>query len=198
MRAKPKLVCGLDEAGRGALAGPVVAAAVLLPRNCRIAGLADSKTLTPRQREVLAVKIRKSALAWAIAEASTDEIREMNILRASLLAMRRAYCALGVRSAEAVIIADGCHYPEGMPPGRAVVRADASEPAVSAAGILAKVHRDGLMVEMGGRHPQYSFASHKGYGTPQHLRELQAHGPLECHRSNFAPVRELMQMRIEL
>lgn len=198
MKAKPKLICGLDEAGRGALAGPVVAAAVVLKRGCRISGLADSKVLTAAERERLATVIQKRAIAWAVAEASPEEIRELNILRASLLAMRRAFQALGEHATEAAIITDGTFYPEGMPAGRAIVRADANVPAVSAASILAKVHRDALMVELGRKFPQFSFGRHKGYATPQHIRELEMHGPLEHHREGFAPVRNLSQMRIKL
>lgn len=197
MKAQPRFICGLDEAGRGALAGPVVAAAVILPRRCRIPGLADSKTLTSTQREALACAIRTKAFAWAVAEASPDEISALNVLRASLLAMRRAYFALDTADKDADIIVDGNFYPDGMPEGRVLKHADALIPAVSAASILAKVHRDALMAELQNDYPQFSFAKHKGYGTAQHLRELEEHGPMEQHRSEFAPVRILRQPRLE-
>lgn len=198
MKAQLRYICGLDEAGRGALAGPVVAAAVILRKRCRIPGLADSKTLTCAQRKHLADAIRIKALAWAVAEASPEEITELNILRASLLAMRRAYFALDTVVKDAEIIVDGNFYPDGMPEGRVLKHADALIPAVSAAGILAKVHRDALMERLQGDYPQFSFARHKGYGTAQHLRELEEHGPLEHHRSEFAPVKILRQPRLEL
>lgn len=196
MKALPRYICGLDEAGRGALAGPVVAAAVILRCRCRIPGLADSKTLTRAQRENLAETIRGKALAWAVAEASPDEIRTLNILRASLLAMRRAYLALETTAKDADIIVDGNFYPDGMPEGRALKHGDALIPAVSAASILAKVHRDALMTKLQDDYPYFSFAKHKGYGTAQHLRELEEHGPLELHRSEFAPVKKLRQPRL--
>jgi ribonuclease HII len=197
VKTLPRYICGLDEAGRGALAGPVVAAAVILRSRCRIPGLADSKTLTCAQRESLAEAIRSKALAWAVAEASPDEICTLNILRASLLAMRRAYFALDATDKDAEIIVDGNFYPEGMPEGRALKHGDALIPAVSAASILAKVHRDALMAQLQNDYPQFSFAKHKGYGTAQHLRELEEHGPLELHRSEFAPIKILRQPRLE-
>lgn len=189
-------MCGLDEAGRGALAGPVVAAAVVLNLRCRISGLTDSKKLSAPRREALAEIIQRKALSWAVAEASPTEIYKLNILQASLLAMRRAFLTLGRKGNVMDIVADGRFYPDGMPRGRALVRADASVPAVSAASILAKVHRDALMCELECRHPQFSFARHKGYPTPQHLRELAEHGPLKLHRASFAPVRKALQMRL--
>ncbi len=198
MKAQPRYICGLDEAGRGALAGPVVAAAVILHKRCRLPGLADFKTLTCAQRESLAEAIRSKALAWAVAEASTEEITTLNILRASLLAMRRAYFALDASDSDAEIIVDGNYYPDGMPEGRALKHGDALIPAVSAASILAKVYRDALMAQLENDYPQFSFAKHKGYGTAQHLRELEKHGPLEHHRSDFAPVKNLRQPRLEL
>ncbi len=196
MRRRLELVCGLDEAGRGALAGPVVAAAVVLNPRCRISGLTDSKKLSAPRREALAEIIQREALSWAVAEASPTEICKLNILQASLLAMRRAFLTLERKGKVMDIVADGRFYPDGMPRGRALVRADASVPAVSAASILAKVHRDALMRELEGRHPQFSFARHKGYPTPQHLRELAEHGPLKLHRASFAPVRRALQMRL--
>jgi len=186
-------VCGLDEAGRGALAGPVVAAAVVLNPCCRIPGLMDSKKLSASRREALAEVIRNRALSWSVAKASPAEIEELNILQASLLAMRRAFLSLEQNADVADIVADGRFYPDGMPCGRALVRADATVPAVSAASILAKVHRDALMCQLEDAHPQFAFARHKGYPTPQHLRELAVHGPLRLHRANYAPVKKALQ-----
>lgn len=198
MKATPKLVCGVDEAGRGALAGPVVAAAVVLPNPCRICGLADSKALSPQQRAKLAELIKQRAQAWSVAQATPEEILSLNILRASLLAMRRAYESLCIKGGNIAIIVDGCFYPDGMPPGKAVKRGDALVEAVSAASILAKTHRDELMIQLQRSFPLYSFASHKGYPTLQHLRELEQHGPLPLHREAFAPVRKVIQARLGL
>lgn len=191
-------MCGLDEAGRGALAGPVVAAAVVLDPRRRISGLKDSKKLSASRREALAEIIRHKALSWSVAKASPAEINRLNILQASLLAMRRAFLALKLKGNAMDIVADGRFYPEGMPRGRALVRADATVLAVSAASILAKVHRDALMCKLERRHPQFAFARHKGYPTPQHLRELAEHGPLKLHRANFAPVRNALQARLPI
>lgn len=197
--AQPKVVCGLDEAGRGALAGPVVAAAVVLRTRHGIQGLADSKVLRAAERERLAEQIMKHAEAWAVAEASHEEICCLNILQASLLAMRRAFDSLGLQcNSPLSIIADGLYYPPGLPTGCAQVDADALVPAVSAAGILAKVHRDELMRRLQEVHPQFAFGRHKGYPTPQHLQELAQHGPLPVHRRTFAPVRALLQTELEL
>ena len=195
MARRSGLICGLDEAGRGALAGPVVAAAVVFDRPRPLRGLADSKLLTAAQREWLAERIVQRAVAWGVGEASCEEINRLNILRAALLAMQRAFEQLEWDERPLSIIVDGCHYPEGLPPGRALAGADGSIGAVSAAGILAKVHRDRLMCELEKAHPQFSFARHKGYCTPQHLRELLEHGPLPHHRAAFAPVRRLLQGR---
>jgi len=196
VRRRLELVCGLDEAGRGALAGPVVAAAVVLNPRHRISGLTDSKKLSAPRREDLAAIIQREALSWSVAKASPNEIYRFNILQASLLAMRRAFLTLKHKGDKMDIVADGKFYPDGMPRGRALVRADATVPAVSAASILAKVHRDALMCELECRHPQFSFARHKGYPTPQHLRELAEYGPLKLHRANFAPVRNALQTRL--
>ncbi|MGQ0526184.1 MAG: ribonuclease HII [Betaproteobacteria bacterium] len=178
--------CGVDEAGRGPLAGPVYAAAVILPRKTRIDGLADSKTLSPARREALAVEIRQRATAWAVASASVAEIDALNILRASLLAMKRAVEGLGVLPRRVVV--DGLHCPELPCPARAVVAGDASIAAISAASILAKVARDRLMVELHQQYPQYGFESHKGYATEFHLAALRMYGACEIHRRSFAPV----------
>lgn len=179
-------MCGVDEAGRGPLAGPVYAAAVILPRGIRISGLADSKTLPAEKREALAVEIRRRAVAWAVASASVAEIDALNILRASLLAMQRAVQALGVPPRRAVV--DGLHCPELPCPVRAVVKGDASIAAISAASILAKVARDAFMLELHQRYPQYGFDMHKGYATEFHLAALRAYGACEVHRRTFAPI----------
>ena len=183
--------CGVDEAGRGPLAGPVYAAAVVLARNARIEGLADSKTLAPARRESLALEIREKAKAWAVASASVEEIDRLNILRASLLAMQRAVQALSVPPRRVVV--DGLHCPELPCPVRAVVGGDATIAAISAASILAKVARDALMVELHERYPLYGFDSHKGYATEFHLAALRVHGACEIHRRSFMPVTVLVQ-----
>lgn len=185
------MICGVDEAGRGPLAGPVFAAAVILGRGVSIAGLADSKKLTARRREVLAQHIKSQALAWAVASATVEEIDELNILRASLLAMRRAVEALAVEPR--LVLVDGLHCPELRWPVRAVVRGDATEKVISAASILAKVARDALMLELHQRYPQYRFDLHKGYPTTLHLAILRKHGVSEVHRRSFAPVRLIIE-----
>lgn len=178
--------CGVDEAGRGPLAGPVYAAAVILPRKARIDGLADSKTLSAPRREELAFQIKDRAVAWAVASASVAEIDTLNILRASLLAMKRAVEALSVLPGRVVV--DGLHCPEVSCPARAVVGGDASIAAISAASILAKVARDELMIELHQRYPLYGFDAHKGYATEAHLEALRTYGACEIHRRSFAPV----------
>jgi ribonuclease HII len=183
-------MCGVDEAGRGPLAGPVFAAAVVLDPNRPIRGLADSKQLTPERREVLAKRIRERALAFAIASASVEEIDQINILRAALLAMQRAVEALTLVPAE--VLVDGDHCPGICLPVRAVVGGDATVKAISAASILAKTARDALMIELHAIHPEYGFDRHKGYSTPEHLEALRRHGACEFHRRSFAPVRELI------
>lgn len=183
-----RLVAGVDEAGRGPLAGPVVAAAVVLDPAKPIEGLADSKKLTARRREVLADAIRESALAWAVAEASVAEIDELNILHASMLAMRRALEALAPRPEHALI--DGNRCPTELScSAEAVVGGDARVQAISAASILAKVIRDETMLRLHEEYPEYEFARHKGYPTAAHLAALGRHGPSACHRLSFAPVR---------
>ncbi len=185
------MICGVDEAGRGPLAGPVFAAAVILGRDVSIAGLADSKKLTARKRETLAQQIKSQALAWAVASATVEEIDEFNILRASLLAMRRAVEALTVEPRQ--VLVDGLHCPELRWPVRAVVRGDASVKEISAASILAKVARDALMLELHQRYPQYRFDLHKGYPTAAHLAALREYGVSAVHRRSFAPVRRLIE-----
>jgi ribonuclease HII len=183
-------VCGADEAGRGPLAGPVVAAAVIFDPRRPIDGLRDSKLLPRARRAELAVAIRGGALAWAVAEASVAEIDRLNILQASLLAMRRAIELLDP-PAEAALV-DGNQLPRLRIAARAVVGGDASEPVISAASILAKQHRDALMAELDGVFPGYGFAEHAGYPTPRHLQRLRELGPCEVHRRSFAPVRALI------
>ena len=184
------LVCGVDEAGRGPLAGPVYAAAVNLDPARPIAGLADSKALSPRRRETLAAEIRDRALAIGIASASVAEIDELNILQATLLAMRRAVEKLPQMPALALI--DGNRCPLLSMPARAIVRGDASEPAISAASILAKTARDAEMRRLHEAFPQYALDRHKGYDTAAHRAALREHGPAWFHRRSFAPVRELL------
>jgi len=188
-----RLVCGVDEAGRGPLAGPVFAAAVILDPARRIRGLADSKALTPRQREKLAVVIRVRARAWSVATASVEEIDDLNILQASLLAMRRAVGALPLTPQQ--VLVDGPHRPELAVPVRAVVGGDAKVPAIKAASILAKVARDEQMLALHREHPLYGFDRHKGYPTGAHLAALRKHGVSTAHRRTFAPVRDLLDRR---
>ena len=182
----PGLVAGVDEAGRGPLAGPVVAAAVILDDLHPIAGLADSKKLTAARREALFDEIRARALCFSIAEASVEEIDRLNILQATLLAMRRA--VLGLRLKPKMVLVDGNRLPTLDIPAEAIVKGDALVPAISAASILAKVHRDRWCVQVDEQYPQYGFAGHKGYGTAEHLAALQAHGACPQHRKTFAPV----------
>ena len=183
----PGLVAGVDEAGRGPLAGPVVAAAVVLDDLQPIQGLADSKRLSPRRRERLYDEIRAKALCCCIAEASAQEIDALNILQATLLAMRRAVAGLRLRPH--CVLVDGNRAPVLEMRVHAVVQGDAKVQAISAASILAKVHRDRLCLALHERHPMYGFAAHKGYPTAAHLQALQAHGPCSEHRRSFAPVR---------
>ena len=183
---RPCLVAGVDEAGRGPLAGPVVAAAVILDDAQRIKGLADSKALTARRRERLFDEIRARALTLCIAEASVEEIDRLNILQATLLAMRRA--VEGLRLIPGHVLVDGNQVPELRVPALAIVKGDAKVPAISAASILAKVTRDRWCAELHAQYPQYGFAGHKGYGTAEHLAALQAHGACPQHRRSFAPV----------
>jgi ribonuclease HII len=184
-------ICGVDESGRGPLAGPVYAAAVILKKNVVIDGLADSKTLPAAKREALALEIKGRASAWAVASASVAEIDSLNILQASLLAMRRAVEGLGIPPRRVVV--DGLHCPQLPCPVRAIVRGDATVAAISAASILAKVARDAIMLELHLRYPQYGFDCHKGYATELHLAALRAHGVCEIHRRSFAPVSLMLQ-----
>mgnify|MGYP000706821793 CR=1 FL=1 len=186
-----RVICGVDEAGRGPLCGPVVAAAVVLDPEYPIPGLTDSKKLSARRREALAERIRASALAWAVAEASVEEIDRLNILHATLLAMQRAVEALWLPPDLARI--DGNRCPALGCAAEAVVKGDATVAEISAASILAKTTRDAWMDEIDRSHPEYGFARHKGYPTPAHLQALRAHGALPIHRRSFGPVRDILQ-----
>jgi ribonuclease HII len=184
------LLAGVDEAGRGPLAGPVVAAAVILDDLQPIEGLNDSKLLTPRRREQLFDQIRARALCCSIAQASVEEIDSLNILQATLLAMQRAVDGLRLRPHK--VLVDGNRLPLLKVPAEAIVRGDSKVKAISAASILAKVFRDRLCMDLHTLHPQYGFDGHKGYPTPAHLAALREHGVCPQHRRSFAPVRELL------
>lgn len=183
----PGRLAGVDEAGRGPLAGPVYAAAVILDPLNPIEGLADSKVLRADERDRLAAEIRKRSLAWGIACASVEEIDDINILQATLLAMRRAVLALD--AVPELVLIDGNRCPQLPYETRPVVGGDATVPAISAASILAKTARDAEMIRSHAIHPEYGFDRHKGYGTPAHLAALAEHGPCAFHRRSFAPVR---------
>jgi ribonuclease HII len=189
--ANPLHTAGTDEAGRGPLAGPVVAAAVILDPARPIEGLADSKKLTANRRGVLAAQIRERALAWAVAQADVEEIDRLNILQASLLAMTRAVAALNV--VPELVLVDGNRLPKLDCPARAIVGGDATVPAISAASILAKVERDRLMVMLDTRFPGYGFAQHKGYPTAVHVAALSVLGVSDVHRRSFGPVRRYLE-----
>lgn len=188
----PGLVAGVDEAGRGPLAGPVVAAAVILDELRPIKGLNDSKKLTAKQREKLFDEIRAKALCCSIAQASVEEIDELNILQATLLAMRRA--VEGLRLKPAKVLVDGNRLPTLDVLAEAIVGGDALVPSISAASILAKVTRDRWCAELDAQYPQYGFAGHKGYGTAEHLAALKAHGACPQHRKTFRPVTDVLGM----
>ncbi len=184
-------VCGVDEAGRGPLAGPVFAAAVVLDDGCRVQGLADSKKLSPRTRERLAVEIREKALDWSIAWATVAEIDALNILNATMLAMRRAIEGLHMPPDE--VLVDGNRVPGGLAiPSRAIVGGDATVAEISAASILAKTARDSEMQRLHRERPEYGLDRHMGYGTAVHLAALKRFGPAPFHRRSFAPVRDLL------
>jgi ribonuclease HII len=190
---QPGLIAGVDEAGRGPLAGPVVAAAVILDELQPIAGLADSKALSPARRERLSVAIRARALCCAVASASVEEIDHLNILQATLLAMRRAVLALRILPHRVVV--DGNRLPTLPMPAAAIVKGDAKVAAISAASILAKVERDRLCLALHDAHPAYGFATHKGYPTADHLAALAEHGACAAHRRSYAPVRRVIDQR---
>jgi ribonuclease HII len=188
--AADMIVAGVDEAGRGPLAGPVVAAAVVLSVSYPIDGLADSKTLSALRREALAVQIRAHASAWALGMASVEEIDRLNILQATLLAMQRA--VQGLAMTPDLVLVDGNRAPRLSCPVRTVVRGDALIKSISAASILAKVARDDILQHLDGEYPGYGFAIHKGYPTAAHQRALETLGPSPVHRRSFGPVRRLL------
>jgi ribonuclease HII len=186
------LTAGVDEAGRGPLAGPVVAAAVILDPRRRIRGVRDSKVIDAEEREVLAQKIQRSALAWSVAWADVEEIDTHNILQATYLAMRRALVGLRIHPAHVQIDGNRCPSFAELPlkcSFEAIIDGDALRTCIGAASILAKVTRDAMMVRLDSLYPQYGFASHKGYSTPQHYEALDRHGPCAIHRKSFEPVR---------
>lgn len=186
------LMAGVDEAGRGPLAGPVVAAAVILDELKPIKGLADSKLLSPRRRERLFDEICAKSLTCCIAQASVEEIDRLNILQATLLAMQRA--VQGLRLTPRLVLVDGNRLPALSMPAEAIIKGDVKVAAISAASILAKVHRDRLCLELHARHPEYAFDKHKGYPTPEHLKALALHGACKAHRSTYAPVRAALEL----
>lgn len=185
------MICGVDEAGRGPLAGAVFAAAVILDPQQPIAGLDDSKKLSEKRRECLEIEIKAKALAWSIASATVAEIDAINILQATLLAMRRAVEGLALTPTEALI--DGNRCPALAMPARAIIGGDATVAEISAASILAKTARDAEMRLLHLQFPQYGLASHKGYGTAAHLAALRLHGAADFHRRSFAPVRKILE-----
>ena len=184
-------VAGVDEAGRGALAGPVVAAAVVLPRTAAIEGCRDSKQLTPGRRLRIEARIKQQALAWAVAQASVEEVDSLNVLNAALLAMSRALAALTVTPDR--VLVDGNRVPDVAVPAYAVVGGDTCVNVISAASILAKTARDRMMVETGYKYPDYNFAGHKGYATAEHVRLLHEIGACAVHRRSYRPVRQVLQ-----
>lgn len=186
----PFLSCGVDEAGRGPLAGPVFAAAVILDPARGVQGLRDSKKLSPGRREGLALLIRERALAWAIASADVEEIDRLNVLQATLLAMRRAVEGLCVTPRQ--VLVDGLHCPSLAVPARAIVNGDSRVPEIAAASILAKTARDAFMLELHRQYPHYGFDRHKGYPTAGHVAALRMHGVSAVHRKSFGPVRRLL------
>ena len=186
----PGLMAGVDEAGRGPLAGPVFAAAVILDDLLPIQGLADSKKITPKKREHLYEIIKAQALCFCVATASVEEIDQLNILQATLLAMQRA--VKGLRLKPSKVLVDGNRLPVLDIRAEAIVKGDSTVPSISAASILAKVERDRWCVEVDAQFPNYGFLTHKGYGTQMHLRALQEHGPCVLHRRSFAPVAKLL------
>lgn len=187
------LIAGVDEAGRGPLAGPVYAAAVILPETGIPEGLNDSKKLTAKRRDALAEEIRRTAVAWCIAQASVEEIDALNILQATFLAMRRACEGLAVRPSQ--ILIDGNRVPAGLvAPAQAIVKGDSKVKAISAASILAKTARDADCDRLHELYPVYGFDQHKGYGTALHIERLRQYGPCLAHRRSFAPVRDMVSI----
>lgn len=192
---KEKLIAGVDEAGRGPLAGPVIAAAVILKPDFQLHGLTDSKKLSEKERERLFKEICQQALSWSIARGRVSEIDSINILQATLLAMQRAVLRLKISPCIALI--DGNKCPELACETRAIIRGDALEPAISAASIVAKVVRDRIMRMLDKKYPKYGFAKHKGYATREHVEALRTHGPCRIHRRTFAPVDEFLNQEVE-
>ena len=189
-----EIICGADEAGRGPIAGPVYAAAVVLDPDNPVEGLKDSKKLSEKQRDALAPEIKQKAKAWAIASCTTEEIDQLNILWASMLAMKRAIEALAVKPTIALI--DGNRIPKGLAmPAEAIVKGDDKVPEISAASILAKTARDAVMMELHAQYPEYGFDRHKGYPTAYHLQQLEKHGVSPVHRRSYAPVRRLLEQQ---
>lgn len=184
------LVCGVDEAGRGPLAGAVYAAAVILDPERPITGLADSKTLSEKKRDSLAIEIKQYALSWAIASSSVEEIDRINILQASLLAMKRA--VEGLHLIPQQVLVDGLHCPKITVPVQAIVKGDSKVQAIAAASILAKTARDEDLYRLHELYPQYDFAKHKGYPTADHLSRLKQHGVSPVHRRSYGPVKKLL------
>ena len=192
---EPRITAGVDEAGRGPLAGPVVCAAVILKPRFRLRGLDDSKALCEEERERLFPLVQRNALCWQVVFVEREEIDTLNILWATMAGMRRAVC--GLLSAPTRVLVDGDRVPPELPcPARAVIGGDAKEPAIMAASILAKVSRDRHMRMLDARHPGYGFERHKGYSTPEHLEALARLGPCVEHRRSFAPVRERLQIAL--
>jgi len=185
-----EIICGIDEAGRGPLAGPVVAAAVVLDKKRRIAGLNDSKQLTEGRRDILTARIKERAIAWGVGVATVEEIDTVNIRQANFLAMRRAFDQLGMTPTH--VLVDGNDPPPIPCKITCIVGGDALEPAISAASILAKTTRDAMMIDLCVRYPGYGFSQHKGYGSAAHLEALRRLGPCPVHRRSFRPVREAL------
>ncbi len=184
------MIAGVDEAGRGPLAGPVVASAVILDPSRPIGGLADSKVLSERKRDALFDEIKENALSWAIAFATVEEIDELNILQATLLAMQRAVNGLAIQPDQ--VLVDGNQLPKLSMPAQAIIKGDSKVQAISAASILAKVERDRLMVNLDKEYPEFTFRQHKGYGTKQHLNEIDKFGIMPIHRKSFNPIKTML------
>jgi ribonuclease HII len=189
------LVAGVDEVGRGPLAGPVIAAAVILDPEKPIEGLTDSKKISEKKRELLSDEIKAKAVSWCIARCEPEEIDELNILQASLLAMQRAVEGLSVKAQHCLV--DGNRLPKLDCSAEAIVKGDLTEPAISAASIIAKVSRDGEMVAMEDRYPGYGFAKHKGYPTKEHQQAIQEKGVTAIHRKSFSPVKKQLALELE-
>ncbi len=196
IRDSTPTICGVDEAGRGPLAGPVYAACVILNPARAILGLADSKQLSERQRDIFAFEIKQHAIAWAVASASVQEIDQINILHASLLAMQRAVENLLIRPQ--LVLVDGKHSPHFSCPAQTIVNGDSLVPEISAASILAKTARDAEMKRLHTLYPQYGFDQHKGYATKAHIAALQRHGASDIHRKSFAPVKALNNFQADV